>query len=232
MQKYREGDKICLFGFSRGAYTVRCLAGMLHKVGLLPASNASQVDFAYDFYKDTSENGKKLAKGFKKTFCTHVEVYFVGVWDCVASVGFIPRRLPFSKSPTNTIRHFRHAMALDEHRAKFKVCHWSQQSPLTKGRMKRRETLDLTPSGRFRRWLGVKRTPALADDDDKTAQKRKIPREINTILRRVSPLRKQRIAASSTLKPMCLRFGLGAFTHMLEAAQWRTNLATCSLDFP
>lgn len=37
MQTYREGDKICLFGFSRGAYTVRCLAGMLHKVGLLPA---------------------------------------------------------------------------------------------------------------------------------------------------------------------------------------------------
>lgn len=37
MQTYREGDKICLLGFSRGAYTVRCLAGMLHKVGLLPA---------------------------------------------------------------------------------------------------------------------------------------------------------------------------------------------------
>lgn len=37
MQNYCEGDKICLLGFSRGAYTVRCLAGMLHKVGLLPA---------------------------------------------------------------------------------------------------------------------------------------------------------------------------------------------------
>ena len=34
MQNYREGDKICLLGFSRGAYTVRCLAGMLHKVGV------------------------------------------------------------------------------------------------------------------------------------------------------------------------------------------------------
>jgi uncharacterized protein (DUF2235 family) len=43
MQNYHEGDRICLFGFSRGAYTVRCLAGMLHKVGLLPASNGSQV---------------------------------------------------------------------------------------------------------------------------------------------------------------------------------------------
>lgn len=32
MQNYSEGDRICLFGFSRGSYTVRCLAGMLHKV--------------------------------------------------------------------------------------------------------------------------------------------------------------------------------------------------------
>jgi uncharacterized protein (DUF2235 family) len=47
MQNYREGDKICLLGFSRGAYTVRCLAGMLHKVGLLPAGNGAQVNFAY-----------------------------------------------------------------------------------------------------------------------------------------------------------------------------------------
>jgi uncharacterized protein (DUF2235 family) len=43
METYHEGDKICLFGFSRGAYTVRCLTGMLHKVGLLPANNSDQV---------------------------------------------------------------------------------------------------------------------------------------------------------------------------------------------
>jgi uncharacterized protein (DUF2235 family) len=47
MQNYREGDKICLLGFSRGAYTVRSLAGMLHKVGLLPAGNGAQINFAY-----------------------------------------------------------------------------------------------------------------------------------------------------------------------------------------
>ncbi|KAI0134484.1 hypothetical protein BJ170DRAFT_679371 [Xylariales sp. AK1849] len=161
MQNYHDGDKICLFGFSRGAYTVRCLAGMLHKVGLLPASNVSQVNFAYEFYKDDTENGRKLAAGFKRTFCTHADVYFVGVWDCVASVGFIPRRLPFSKSPTNSIHYFRHAMALDEHRAKFKVCHWQQQN--TAGHLNRRETLDFTPSGRFRRRFGLGKTPPLAN---------------------------------------------------------------------
>jgi uncharacterized protein (DUF2235 family) len=49
MQNYHEGDKICLLGFSRGAYTVRCLAGMLHKVGLLPPGNSAQLNFAYKY---------------------------------------------------------------------------------------------------------------------------------------------------------------------------------------
>jgi uncharacterized protein (DUF2235 family) len=155
MQNYREGDKICLLGFSRGAYTVRCLAGMLHKVGLLPASNGAQINFAYDFYKDDSDEGWDMSAQFKKTFCTHVNVYFVGVWDCVASVGFIPRSLPFSKSPTSSIHYFRHAMALDEHRAKFKVCQWRQQDP----DLKRRETLDNTPGAQLNR--SFKRTGIL-----------------------------------------------------------------------
>jgi len=149
MQNYHDGDKICLLGFSRGAYTIRCLAGMLTKVGLLPASNGSQVPFAYDFYKDDSEEGWKMSKEFKKTFCTDVDVWFVGLFDCVASVGFIPRTLPFSKEPTNSIHYFRHALALDERRAKFKPLQWEQQ----KLDLKRRKTIDNTPKGWFRRVL-------------------------------------------------------------------------------
>lgn len=140
MENYREGDRICLLGFSRGAYTVRCLAGMLHKVGLLPAHNTAQVAFAYRFYKDDTEEGWLMSADFKKTFCINVEVYFVGVWDCVASVGFIPRKLPFSKTPTNSTHYFRHAMALDEHRAKFKICQWQQQDPNAEP-----DTIDNTP---------------------------------------------------------------------------------------
>ncbi|KAI1259027.1 hypothetical protein F5Y18DRAFT_420996 [Xylariaceae sp. FL1019] len=159
MQNFREGDKICLLGFSRGAYTVRCLAGMLRKVGLLPASNGSQVNFAYNFYKDDSENGSKLAKQFEKTFCTDVNVYFLGLFDCVASVGFFPRKLPFSKEATNTVHYFRHAMALDEHRAKFKVCHWQHDMPDRNepSDLKRRVTVDFTPGARIRRGLGLDR---------------------------------------------------------------------------
>jgi uncharacterized protein (DUF2235 family) len=86
MQNYIEGDKICLFGFSRGSYTVRCLAGMLHKVGLLPAHNQAQVSFAYRMYKDDTPNGSAMSAEFKETFSQDVTVYFIGVWDCVASV--------------------------------------------------------------------------------------------------------------------------------------------------
>ncbi|KAI0998908.1 hypothetical protein K3495_g9288 [Podosphaera aphanis] len=134
MQTYREGDRICLFGFSRGSYTVRCLAGMLHKVGLLPAHNRAQINFAYNFYKNDTPEGWEMSREFKKTFCADVNVYFVGIWDCVASVGFIPRKLPFSKSPTNNIGYFRHAMALDEHRSKFKICHYAHDDPAAKPR--------------------------------------------------------------------------------------------------
>lgn len=144
MQNYHEGDRICLLGFSRGAYTVRCLAGMLHKVGLLPAHNRAQVEFAYRFYKDDSKAGWEMSAGFKKTFCTDVTVHFLGVWDCVASVGFIPRKLPFSKTPTRSIRYFRHAMALDEHRAKFKVLQWQHDDPNIK-----QAEVDKTPKGRL-----------------------------------------------------------------------------------
>jgi uncharacterized protein (DUF2235 family) len=67
MQTYREGDKICLFGFSRGAYTARCLAGMLHKVGLLPAHNMAQLPFAYHFYKMDSAEGWRMSADVSAT---------------------------------------------------------------------------------------------------------------------------------------------------------------------
>lgn len=43
MDYYQDGDKVFIFGFSRGAYTARALAGMIQKVGLLPAGNHNQI---------------------------------------------------------------------------------------------------------------------------------------------------------------------------------------------
>ncbi|KAI6017468.1 hypothetical protein EDC04DRAFT_478802 [Pisolithus marmoratus] len=127
MQNYEGGDKICLFGFSRGAYTARALAGMLHKVGLLPRCNHQQVPFAYKMYSRDDEEGWKQSTAFKKAFSIDVDVEFVGVWDTVNSVGIIPRRLPFTKG-NNKIRYFRHALALDEHRTRFMPNYYNRSS--------------------------------------------------------------------------------------------------------
>lgn len=121
MQNYEEHDRTCIFGFSRGAYTARCLAGMAHKVGLLPCHNVQQLPFAYEYYKDDTETGLEMSADFKRTFCVDVSVHFLGCFDSVSSVGFIPRTLPMSSTPWNKATYFRHALALDEHRAKFKV---------------------------------------------------------------------------------------------------------------
>ncbi|CAE6479853.1 unnamed protein product [Rhizoctonia solani] len=127
MQNYREGDKICLFGFSRGAYTARALAGMLHKVGLLPRANYQQVPFAYHMYQRDDEEGWEMSNGFKQAFSIDVEIHFMGLFDTVNSVGLIPRELPFAKS-NYVVRYFRHAVALDERRSKFKDNLWGRTS--------------------------------------------------------------------------------------------------------
>ncbi|GAA6062894.1 hypothetical protein JCM10212_002116 [Sporobolomyces blumeae] len=124
MNHWKPNDRIFIFGFSRGAFTGRALAGMLQQVGLLPAGNEESVAMAYSIYSGQSgavlvPGKESLAMGFKRTFSRDVYVHYVGVWDTVSSVGaLIPRTLPFA-SGTKYIRHFRQALALDEHRARF-----------------------------------------------------------------------------------------------------------------
>lgn len=118
---------------------------MIHKVGLLPICNHQQVPFAYKMYTRTDRLGWKQSNGFKNSFSINVQVHFLGVWyvissnlglpqydgiyrrDTVNSVGLIPRRLPFTMSNTN-VRIFRHAISLDERRAKFKQNTWNHPS--------------------------------------------------------------------------------------------------------
>ncbi|KAJ7912904.1 hypothetical protein B0H13DRAFT_1613010 [Mycena leptocephala] len=134
MQNYTANDRICIFGFSRGAYTARSLAGMLHKVGLLPACNHQlpplkhrlyTYTMYYKMYTTTDETGWKQSNAFKKTFSIDVDIEFIGVWDTVNSVGLIPKRLPFTTS-NSCVKTFRHALSLDERRAKFKPNLWNR----------------------------------------------------------------------------------------------------------
>jgi len=120
MQNYHPGDKVCLFGFSRGAYTARALAGMLYKIGLLPRGNNQQVTFAYKLYTRTDKASISLSAGFKQTYCRPVDIEFLGVWDTVSSVGVVSTKtLPFTSS-NSAIKRFRQALSLDERRVRFK----------------------------------------------------------------------------------------------------------------
>ena len=86
----RAGDQICIFGFSRGAYTARALAGMLQKVGLLPTSNLEQLPFAYAMYAKDDEEGRRLSTQFKQTFSIHVTIKFLGVWYVIQHIDQSP----------------------------------------------------------------------------------------------------------------------------------------------
>src|SRR5208337_285653 len=104
MEVYEAGDRIFLFGFSRGAYTVRALAGVLHMFGLLHRGNLGLIPYITRmFAKRTRKAGGmthtfQVADGFKETYCRDCGPHFVGVWDTVSSVGWIwnPLKLPYT----------------------------------------------------------------------------------------------------------------------------------------
>ncbi|KAG2137498.1 hypothetical protein DEU56DRAFT_736745 [Suillus clintonianus] len=118
--RYKDGDKIFLFGFSRGAYQVRALAGMIHEVGLILPGNHEQIPYAFQLYSDINNRGRKLAEGFKATFSRkRVVIHFIGVWDTVSSVGIRKAKNLPSTDTCSHVCYFRHALALDERRVKF-----------------------------------------------------------------------------------------------------------------
>ena len=64
VHNYQEGDQIYLFGFSRGAYTVRVLAGLIHKVGLITPEQVNLAGSGLIAYKQfSSDEAPKLRGG-------------------------------------------------------------------------------------------------------------------------------------------------------------------------
>ena len=129
MQSWRgPEDDVYLFGFSRGAYTVRALAGMLHAVGLLPPGQENLIRYATRLYRsrDTS-----VAAQFFRTFSRNCRVRFVGVWDTVAALGVVPGfRREFPDTLLNPdIGIGRQALSIDEKRAAFLPSLWSARYP-------------------------------------------------------------------------------------------------------
>ena len=92
MQQFDPDDNLYMFGFSRGAYTVRAVASLLHMYGLLPSGNEPLIPYAIRMMNATNrqESGAAfaLADDFRATFRgTVCKPHFVGVWDTVNSVG-------------------------------------------------------------------------------------------------------------------------------------------------
>jgi uncharacterized protein (DUF2235 family) len=136
MQTFEPGDRIFIFGFSRGAYTARALCGMLEMLGLLAPGAEGQIPYAMRLFKRREgaifsglrprSNKFEIAKGFQHTFCRECKPYFLGLWDTVSSVGWIldpiglkPGGLPYTYS-LGGVSIIRHALAIDERRAFFR----------------------------------------------------------------------------------------------------------------
>ncbi len=132
--RYRKGDKIMLVGFSRGAYAVRSLAGVIDMVGLIDHNCATErnVQLAYRHYR---RGGKgKAAQAFCRKFChDEVEIEAVAVWDTVKALGV---RLPIlwrfsdvkhafhNHALGNSIVNGFHALAIDERRQAYEPVLW------------------------------------------------------------------------------------------------------------
>ncbi|MET7754684.1 DUF2235 domain-containing protein [Streptomyces sp. NPDC005389] len=126
MHHYEPGDRIYLFGFSRGAYTARALAGLLKAVGLLRPGSENLVPYAISVYAKnrtwTDDDWRQLhrfAGGFSRKVDdrTGIPVHFMGIWDSVKAAGLLRWNLRwlFTRRIPNVGR-VRHAVSIDEKR--------------------------------------------------------------------------------------------------------------------
>jgi len=130
-KSYHTGDKVFIFGFSRGAYTARSLAGMIYSCGLLNNENLTEqsVKHAFDIYKKSDES---VRSNFKKNNIK-CEIETLGVWDTVGSlgipIGFLKkissRYIQFHDTKINKeIKNAYHAVSIDEQRSAFLPTLW------------------------------------------------------------------------------------------------------------
>jgi len=143
MEAYNDGDEIYIFGFSRGAYTARALAGLIHGYGLLCRGNEGHLLYAWNMFvravqsqremlkKQPHERGAKSAHtiernfAFAQTYSRNVTIRFMGLWDTVSSVGWIYKPIRLLDMAHNPIIQVgRHAVSIDERRAYYRDNLW------------------------------------------------------------------------------------------------------------
>lgn len=132
--RYRAGDQIYLMGYSRGAYAVRSLAGIIDSVGLLRRDCATERNIrqAYRLYECAS--GADAVAAFSAAHCRpSVPIEMIGVWDTVKSLGInapvlwrlsVAQHAFHSHVLGHTVKHGYHALARDETRVVYRPVLW------------------------------------------------------------------------------------------------------------
>jgi len=141
INNYDRGDELFLFGFSRGAFTVRSLAGLVRNSGILKVENLNLVEKAYSIYRSRHPRYQPReieATLFRKTFAVEetTKIKFIGVWDTVGALGnplflhgILSSRNQFHDTDLSTrISNAYHALAIDEKRKNFEATLWHQQA--------------------------------------------------------------------------------------------------------
>jgi uncharacterized protein (DUF2235 family) len=137
MDSWQPESNVFMFGFSRGAYTARVLAGLLHGFGLLAKGNNHLIPYVLRLYRSIRGGAQqpidstywRLSNSFRATFgrrvsaeTSHFAIHFLGPWDTVSSVGWVWEPATFLFTATNpSVLNARHAVSIDEHRAFFRT---------------------------------------------------------------------------------------------------------------
>ena len=140
---YEAGDKIYLFGFSRGATTVRSLSSFIDLFGILPKARPELIKDAYKIYKirKKEKRDRKAAAFIKKHHTMWASVEFLGVWDTVAALGLpfksfnnLLDRIPLFRHKfqdlrlSESVKHAYQALAIDDERHIFHPTMWDIQN--------------------------------------------------------------------------------------------------------
>jgi uncharacterized protein (DUF2235 family) len=135
MSAWEPGDQLYIFGFSRGAYTARALAGMLYRVGLLRPGCENLVQYAVNVYarnrgKDADLSGvegwkriDRFSAAFARTTnqSRAIPITFMGLWDSVKAARVLGRDLtwPYTRQLPNVATVW-HAVSIDEKRRPYR----------------------------------------------------------------------------------------------------------------
>lgn len=126
---YDDGDEVYMFGFSRGSYTVRSLAGLIHESGLVRRKEVQWVAEAYQLYRENEDPESEEAVAFRAAHGDRVPIKLLACFDTVGSLG-LPANVwggnlddkyyAFHNTTlAPEVQHALHVMSVDEARAVF-----------------------------------------------------------------------------------------------------------------